>query len=42
MRHQYATPWIWIFLLPLAFDYQATDESFFDLFVRLRETKIIP
>jgi hypothetical protein len=23
-------------------DYQATDESFFDLFVRLREAKIIP
>ena len=27
MRHQYATPWIWIFLLPLAFDYKATDAN---------------
>jgi hypothetical protein len=23
-------------------DYQATDDSFFDLFARLRETRIIP
>ena len=23
-------------------DYQATDESFFDLFTRLREAKVIP
>ncbi|WP_144144769.1 hypothetical protein [Paraburkholderia sp. BCC1884] len=27
MRHQYATPWIWIFLLPLAVDYKATDAN---------------
>lgn len=27
MRHQYATPWIWFFLLPLAFDYKATDAN---------------
>ncbi|RKT26190.1 hypothetical protein B0G69_1928 [Paraburkholderia sp. RAU2J] len=27
MRHQYATPWIWLFLLPLALDYQATDAN---------------
>ncbi|HEY4296220.1 MAG TPA: hypothetical protein VGM85_07090 [Paraburkholderia sp.] len=27
MRHQYATPWIWIFLLPLALDYKATDAN---------------
>ena len=27
MRHQYATLWIWIFLLPLAFDYKATDAA---------------
>ncbi|CAH2793922.1 MAG: FIG00456118: hypothetical protein [uncultured Paraburkholderia sp.] len=27
MRHQYATPWIWIFLIPLAFDYKATDAN---------------
>lgn len=27
MRHQYATPWIWIFLLPLAWDYKATDAN---------------
>jgi hypothetical protein len=27
MRHQYATPWIWIFLIPLAFDYKATDAT---------------
>ncbi|WP_260854066.1 hypothetical protein [Paraburkholderia sp. BCC1886] len=27
MRHQYATPWIWIFLIPLALDYKATDAN---------------
>jgi hypothetical protein len=27
MRHQFATPWIWIFLIPLAFDYKATDAT---------------
>jgi len=27
MRHQYATLWIWFFLLPLAFDYKATDAN---------------
>ncbi|MGF6900932.1 O-antigen ligase family protein [Paraburkholderia sp. GAS348] len=27
MRHKYATPWIWIFLLPLALDYKATDAN---------------
>ena len=27
MRHQYATPWIWIFLLPLSLDYKATDAN---------------
>ncbi|HEX7907939.1 MAG TPA: hypothetical protein VF534_07585 [Paraburkholderia sp.] len=27
MRHQYGTPWIWIFLLPLALDYKATDAN---------------
>lgn len=27
MRHQYATPWIWIFLLPLALDFKATDAN---------------
>lgn len=27
MRHQYATPWIWTFLLPLAVDYKATDAN---------------
>jgi hypothetical protein len=27
MRHQYATPWIWLFLLPLALDYKPTDAS---------------
>jgi hypothetical protein len=27
MRHQYATPWIWIFLLPLAVDYKATNAN---------------
>ena len=27
MRHQYAAPWIWIFLLPLALDYKATDTN---------------
>ncbi|NKJ49697.1 hypothetical protein CIC12_23775 [Burkholderia sp. SG-MS1] len=27
MRHQYATPWIWLFLLPLALDYKATDAN---------------
>ncbi|HZZ10015.1 MAG TPA: hypothetical protein VFE79_04945 [Paraburkholderia sp.] len=27
MRHQYATLWIWIFLLPLAVDYKATDAT---------------
>jgi hypothetical protein len=27
MHHQYATPWIWIFLLPLALDYKATDAN---------------
>ena len=27
MRHQYATPWIWIFLLPLALDYKATNAT---------------
>ncbi|CAB3638183.1 hypothetical protein [Paraburkholderia rhynchosiae] len=27
MRHQYATPWIWIFLLPLALDFKATNAT---------------
>jgi hypothetical protein len=27
MRHQYAAPWIWIFLLPLALDYKATNAT---------------
>lgn len=27
MRHQYATLWVWIFLLPLALDYKATDAN---------------
>ncbi|MGF6769071.1 O-antigen ligase [Paraburkholderia sp. GAS199] len=27
MRHQYATLWIWIFILPLAVDYKATDAN---------------
>jgi O-antigen ligase len=27
MRHQYATLWIWIFLLPLSLDYKATDAN---------------
>ncbi|MFM0205148.1 hypothetical protein PQR53_35605 [Paraburkholderia fungorum] len=27
MRHQYATLWIWIFLLPLALDYKAPDAN---------------
>ncbi len=27
MRHQYATLWIWFFLLPLAFDYKAPDAN---------------
>ncbi|MFP3565381.1 hypothetical protein [Paraburkholderia sp. SIMBA_030] len=27
MRHQYGTLWIWIFLLPLAVDYKATDAN---------------
>ncbi|AXE91444.1 hypothetical protein ACOCG7_33685 [Paraburkholderia sp. DD10] len=27
MRHQYATPWIWFFVLPLALDYKATDAN---------------
>ena len=27
MRHQYATLWIWLFLLPLALDYKAPDAN---------------
>ena len=27
MRHKYASPWIWIFLLPLALGYSATDAN---------------
>ncbi|NPT55445.1 O-antigen ligase family protein [Paraburkholderia elongata] len=27
MRHQYARLWIWLFLLPLAFDYKATNAN---------------
>ncbi|CAE6695483.1 O-antigen ligase family protein [Paraburkholderia haematera] len=27
MRHQYATLWLWFFLLPLALDYKATDAN---------------
>lgn len=27
MRHQYATPWIWFFLLPLSLDYKAPEAN---------------